>query len=112
TATPQTEDRERTTATFYATELLGQDSTVVRTGSTPDRVPDALTPQSGEPSEELTPTTVGEDENPFQIYEISLTEEQAAQEQLHVAWTGSGDARTVSAHVYDHDAEAWRLKDS
>ncbi|MEE6281715.1 metallophosphoesterase [Georgenia sp. MJ170] len=114
TATPRTEDLERTTATFYADELLDLDAggTVVRTGTTTDRLPDALTPQSGEVTDELSPTTVGEDENPFQIYEIPVPDDQAAEGQLHLSWRGTADDRPVSAYVYDHDANTWLLKDS
>jgi predicted phosphodiesterase len=113
-ATPRTKDRERVEATFYAgpTIPLDDSNVVVRSGSTPDRVPDALTPASGKAGDELVPTTVGEDENPFQVYEISLTGEQAAQDEFHLTWSGAGDARTVSAHVYDHAAGRWLLKGS
>lgn len=113
-ATPRTEDRERVEATFYAGPTIPLDvsNVVVRSGSTPDRVPDALTPASGTVGDELLPTTMGENENPFQVYEISLTDAQAAQEEFHLTWSGTGDARTVSAHVYDHAAGRWLLKDS
>src|SRR5690606_3566032 len=80
--------------------------------ATTDRVPTALTPESGEEAGELLPTTVGEDANPFQIYEITLSEEQAVEDQFHLSWTGTGDDRRVSAWVYDHGAGTWLLKDS
>ncbi|MEV4571338.1 DUF2341 domain-containing protein [Nonomuraea sp. NPDC049419] len=113
-ATPQTKDRERVEATFHAgpTIPLTGSNVVVRTGTTPDRVPDALKPDSGTVSEQLLPTTEGTNENPYQIYEISLTAEQAAQQEFHLTWTGSGDERTISAHVYDHTAGRWILKDT
>ncbi|MEV0828496.1 DUF2341 domain-containing protein [Nonomuraea rubra] len=113
-ATPQTEDRERVEARFYAgpTIPLSGSNVVVRTGTTPDRLPDVLKPGSGTVTGQLLPTTEGTNENPFQIYEISLTGEQATQEEFHLTWTGSGDDRTVSAHVYDHTAGRWILKDS
>ncbi|WP_129783356.1 DUF2341 domain-containing protein [Promicromonospora panici] len=114
TATPRTDDRERVEATFYAgpTIELDESNVVVRAGSTPDRLPDALTPDSGTVTDGLLPTTVGENENPYQVYEVSLTGEQAAQDELHLTWTGTGDDRTVSAYVYDHAAGEWLLKDS
>ncbi|TDE29540.1 DUF2341 domain-containing protein [Nonomuraea mesophila] len=113
-ATPRTEDRERVEARFYAGPVipLDESNVVVRSGTTPDRVPDALTPASGTVSGKLLPTTVGTNENPYQIYEISLTGEQARQKEFHLTWTGSGDERTVSAHVYDHAAGRWLMKDS
>ncbi|MCT2581834.1 metallophosphoesterase [Actinophytocola gossypii] len=114
TATPRTGDREVVDATFHAHELLTLDesNTVVRTGSTTDRTPEALTPTSGETTGDLSPTTVGDDENPFQIYAVSLTGRQAEAKSFHVTWRGTGDTRTVSAWVYDHGAGRWLLKDS
>ncbi|WP_378040852.1 DUF2341 domain-containing protein [Citricoccus parietis] len=114
TVAPESDDREALETTFYsnATVPLGSDNTTVRTGSTGDRTPVELTPTSGEVSGELLPTTVGEDENPYQIYEIELTEEQAGESELHFAWAGTGDDRRVSAYVWDHAADAWTLKDT
>ncbi|PJJ63785.1 DUF2341 domain-containing protein [Compostimonas suwonensis] len=114
TATPQTESRERVETTFYADDLVSLDGSnvVVRSGSSSDRVPDALTPASGTVSGELLPTTVGSNANPYQIYEISLTPEQAAQDQFHLVWKGTADDRRVSAYVYDTEAGTWLLKDS
>ncbi|WP_308800030.1 DUF2341 domain-containing protein [Agromyces silvae] len=114
TATPRTESLERVDVEFFAEELLALDAsnTVVRSGATTDRVPTALTPQSGTVTGELFSRTAAENANPFQIYEISLTEQQAEQDRFHVVWRGSGDDRRVSAWVYDHAAGAWRLKAS
>lgn len=114
TATPRTDSLERVDAEFFATEQLTLDATntVVRTGSTGDRIPTALTPASGTVTGDLAATTTGRGANPFQIYEIELTEAQAAQERFHLVWNGSGDDRRVSAWVYDHVAAEWRLKDS
>lgn len=114
TATPRTESRERVEATFFANDLLTLDAsnTTVRSGSTTDRTPVALTPESGTVTGELLPTTVGRDANPFQIYEVQLTEEQAAQSAFHLVWNGTADDRRVSAWVYDHAGAGWLLKDS
>lgn len=114
TATPQTESLESVEARFYADDLITLDAsnTVVRGGTTTDRVPDALTPTSGAVTGQLYGTTVGADENPYQIYEISLTDDQAAQDQFHLAWKGTADDRRVSAYVYDHTADRWVLKAS
>ncbi|PYF97292.1 protein of unknown function, partial [Georgenia satyanarayanai] len=113
-ATPRTGQPEPVEVTFHANEAVAVDegNVVVRTGATEDRVPTALAPDSGEVAGELLPTTVGEDANPFQIYEITLTEEQAAEEELHLSWSGTGDDRRVSAWVFDHGAGEWLLKDS
>ncbi|GGI09160.1 DUF2341 domain-containing protein [Isoptericola cucumis] len=114
TATPRTESREAVDVSFRAgpTIPLDDQNVVVRAGTTTDRVPDALTPTSGTVTDEPTPTTVGENENPFQLYEISLTAEQADQEEHHLVWRGTGDTRQVSAYVYDHEAGSWVRKDT
>ncbi|GGD72410.1 hypothetical protein GCM10007269_14440 [Microbacterium murale] len=114
TVEPDSDDRERLSTTFHAnaTVPLTAENTTVRTGSTADRTPDALLPDSGAVTADLRPTTVGDDANPFQIYEIALTEEQAAQEQLHFAWAGTGDDRRVSAYLWDAVTSTWALEDS
>jgi len=111
---PAADDLEPLSTTFSAnaTVPLGAGNTTVRTGSTTDRTPAALTPSSGAVTDELLPTTVGADENPFQIYEVALTDEQARQEQLHFSWNGSGDDRRVSAYVWNAQTQAWALKDT
>ncbi len=90
---------------------LGSENVQVRTGAIADREPSALTPLSGTPTGELTPATVGDDENPFQIYRITLTEEQAAEDEWHFSWRGEADERTVSAWVWDTAAQEWLLKE-
>ncbi|WP_127818430.1 metallophosphoesterase [Microbacterium sp. CPCC 204701] len=114
TTTPQTESREEVEVRFYADDLdaLDASNTLVRSGTTTDRVPDALTPTSGTATGDLLTTTVGSDANPFQIYEISLTDAEAAQDEFHLVWKGTADDRRVSAYVYDHVAGAWVLKAS
>lgn len=91
---------------------LDESSVTVRTGTTPARLPERLKPDSGTVSQELFPTTVGQGENPFQIYEIALSEEQAAQEEFCFVWSGRGDHRQVSGYLYDHAVGTWLLKDT
>ncbi|MDR1427012.1 MAG: DUF2341 domain-containing protein, partial [Bifidobacteriaceae bacterium] len=112
-ATPDTQDREPVAVRFYATPALelGPDNLAVGTGSTAARTPAGLTPGSGTLSDSGLPTTVGEGSNPYQIYRIALTPEQVALGEYQVAWTGTGDARRVSAWVWDNGASQWRLKD-
>ncbi|WP_244931177.1 metallophosphoesterase [Nocardioides sp. W7] len=112
--TPRTDLAETVEAQYYANEsvALGAQNLQVRTGETADRVPTALTPLSGTPGSELTPTTVGDDKNPFQIYRITLTEEQVAEDEWHFSWRGRADTRTVSAWVWDTVAQRWVLKES
>ena len=114
TVAPDSDDREKLSTTFNAnaTVPLNSANTTVRTGSITDRTPDALLPDSGTGSSDLLPTTVGDDANPFQIYEITLTEEQAAQDELHFSWTGTGDDRRVSAYLWDAAASSWELEDT
>lgn len=111
---PRSDDREQLTTTFFANASvpITAENTLVRTGSSTDRTPDALTPASGAVTADLRATTVGENANPFQVYTITLTEEQAAQEELHFGWTGTGDDRRVSAYVWDAAASVWTLSDT
>ncbi|WP_162893344.1 DUF2341 domain-containing protein [Microbacterium halotolerans] len=111
TVSPDSDDREQLTTTLFAnaTVPLTAENTVVRTGTSTDRTPEAITPDSGTATASLLPTTVGDDANPYQIYTITLTEEQAVQDQLHFAWKGRGDQRRVSAHIWDATASAWTL---
>lgn len=111
---PQARDRERVQAQFWANTSvpLDQDNTVVRTGTTTDRVPTALRPTSGRVSAEPLPTTVGEDENPFQIHTVTLTPEQAARGEWHMSWRGTGDTRRVSAWWWHPEREEWVLAES
>ncbi|WP_210649044.1 metallophosphoesterase [Nocardioides sp. SYSU D00065] len=111
---PRTDVAEKVEARFYANSsvALGSDNVTVRTGSTTDRVPSSLTPASGVASDALTPTTVGDDRNPYQIYRVRLTPEQTAEPEQHFSWRGTGGDRTVSAWVWDTTTSAWVLKDS
>ena len=43
---------------------------------------------------------------PYQIYRISLTEEQAAAGAYHIGWYGTS-GRQIHAYAYDQDASAW-----
>lgn len=114
TATPRSKTREKAEATFYADDLVTLDAsnTVVREGTTTDRTPAALTPGSGRVTGELLSTTVGQDANPYQIYEVKLSEDEAQLDRFHLVWRGTGDDRRVSAYVYDHLGSGWVLKDT
>jgi uncharacterized repeat protein (TIGR02543 family) len=112
--TPQSGLPERVSAQYYANESVALDSSnvQVRTGVSSAREPSALTPSSGSATSELTPSSVGEDTNPFQIYRLALTEEQAAEGEWHFSWRGRADTRTVSAWVWDTAAQEWLLKEA
>jgi hypothetical protein len=105
--------QDSVTAELFVAETaeLSPANLTVRSGYSADRVPTALTPTSGEVTDDLTPETIAADENPFQIYEIALTPEQIAQDRFQFAWNGTGGDRRVSAWVWDHLAGSWLLKD-
>ncbi len=110
---PQTDVPEKVSAQYYVNESVALDGNVsVATGETAAREPSELTPYSGKVTDELTPTVVGEDKNPYQVYRITLTEEQAAEGEWHFSWRGKADKRTVSAWVWDNNASKWVLKES
>lgn len=112
--TPRTGDLEEVEARFFVSQRIDLTSAnvEVRVGHSMERVPDGLTPGSGQVSATLLPTTVGDNANPFQIYAISLTPAQAARDQYHLTWRGTADKRRVSAWVWDNEANRWLLKAS
>lgn len=119
TSTPHTDYPEELSTTFHAdaTVPLNADTTVVREGSSPDRTPEEILPDSGEVAgaSATEQRTAASGENPYQIHEISLSTDQAEQARadgLHFSWEGSGDDRQVSAHLWDHEAEEWVLEDT
>jgi hypothetical protein len=105
---------ERATVDISAADRieLTAKNVLVRTGTTNARVPHDLTPGSGEISTTLLPTTVGDNANPYQMYEIALTSAQAARSRYHLTWRGAGDKRRVSAWVWNGKTSKWLLKDS
>jgi uncharacterized repeat protein (TIGR02543 family) len=111
--TPRTDLPETVEAQYYANDSVALDAgnLQVRSGTTTARVPTALTPTSGTPSGELTPSTLGDGENPYQVYRITLTEEQADDGEWHFSWRGRADRRTVSAWVWDTVGQRWLLKE-
>ena len=93
---------------------LNENNTVVRQGSTEDALPTQITPQSGTVVEDFasgTVETVGENKNPYQIYTITLDEQQQQGSEFDLTWTGSS-TRQVSAFVYDYAQSEWKLLDS
>lgn len=109
-------DLERATFDISAADRieLTAKNVVVRTGTTSARVPHDLTPGSGEASTTptLQPTTVGDNANPYQIFEITLTAAQAARSRYHLAWRGAAGTRRVSAWVWNSKTSKWVLKDT
>lgn len=108
TAKADADDREKLTARFYQNALvdLNEDNTVLYEGTTADALPDALRPGDGVRREGLTGVTAGADLNPYQIYEITLTPEQAAASQFHLVWKGSTE-RLITTYVFDNSRDGW-----
>ena len=100
---------EEVSVQFYQNKSieLNDQNTVVRYGTTDELLPYGIAPTDGEPSDSLFGTVTGEGENPYQIYEITLTEEQMQEESFHLVWNGTAE-REVTAFVYDTAENGWR----
>lgn len=103
-------EEEITNVDFYQQTAitLNKENTIVRQGSSLASLPAAIVPTSGTESENFTPITTGDDANPYQIYTITLNEEQQAAKSFHLIWKGSSD-RQVGAYVYDYSQYQWTL---
>ena len=112
-ATIEQADDESVSVQFYQQQniQLTEENTVVRQGSTTAKLPLALKPDAGTVTQELYPETVGDNETPYQIYQITLTEEQQQAQNFHLEWTGSS-SRQVGAYVYNTQKDQWILLDS
>ena len=87
---------------------LSAENTKVAQGSTSDKTPDAVDPASltyAELSDTLT-TTVTDGTNPYQIYRVSLTEEQRAYGAWRFFWEGQS-SRQIHAYAYDLVQRQW-----
>ncbi len=103
-------EQESVNVDFYqqGTITLNSDNTVVRQGTSAASLPTALSPTSGTETNTLTPVTTGDNAVPYQIYTITLNDEQQAAESFHLTWKGSAN-REVGAYVYDHSQFGWTL---
>ncbi len=109
TAELTSETNEEVSVQFYQNQAiaLNDDNTVVRYGTTQESLPEGIAPTDGDQSASLFGTAAGEGENPYQIYEITLTEEQQQAESFHLVWNGTAE-RKVTAYVYDTAEDGWR----
>ncbi len=100
---------EEVSVQFYQNQAiaLSDQNTVVRYGTTDERLPDSIAPTDGEQSDSLFGTATGEGENPYQIYEITLTEAQKQAKNFHLVWNGSAE-REVTAYVYNTSVNGWQ----
>lgn len=109
-ATVNQADQETTSVQFFNRDTISitSENTVVRTGSTSASLPLGIAPDSGVVSQDTTPETVGENQTPYQIYEISLTDEQQKAENFQLQWKGTAE-REVGAYVYNYQNYQWEL---
>ncbi len=100
---------EEVSVQFYQNQAIGlsDQNTVVRYGTTADRLPDRIKPTDGKQSGTLFGTTSGQGENPYQIYEITLTEQQQRAKNFHLVWNGFAE-REVTAYVYNTAENSWK----
>lgn len=109
TVTVKTDDLEKLSAQFYQNELvsLTNENTVLYEGTTTNSLPDEIRPGDGNKSDDLFTSTVGNDVTPYQIYEITLTQEQAKSSKFHMVWNGNTE-REVTAYVFDYEQDGWK----
>ena len=110
---------EATEVNFYQAKSipLTAENTVVYSGVTSETLADGLTIADADTKEAIIPgekTTVGNGKTPYQIYEVTLSEEEKAQNRIDVTWTGNtgGHQRDVTAYFYDHTSNKWVKADS
>lgn len=108
TAHVETDSAEKLTAQFYQNAVipLSDANAVLYAGTTTATLPDDLKPGDGVKQDSLYTATTGADVNPYQIYEITLTEEQQAASKFGFTWKGSTQ-RQVTSYVYNYDKEEW-----
>ena len=112
TVQPAEEETDTLQVEFYQAEsapLTGETLRVCE-GSTSDAVPGSgIDPRRMEfvPADSVQRTTTGEGgENPYQIYEVTLTLDQLSAGTYHFSWQGQSD-RQVHAYAYNFDTGAW-----
>ena len=96
---------------------LNPENTVVYSGETSDMLPDAVSKDTAETSEVFSfepKTTTGIGKTPFQIYEISLTDEEQNMDYLDFSWTGNtaGHERNITIYFYNNTKSKWEMADS
>lgn len=110
-AEPDESADETLTTDFYLSEGidLSEANMEVASGSVTGNTPEAINPMECEYTAQKlanTTTTTEDGSKPYQIYRISLTEEQAAAGAYHIGWYGTS-GRQIHAYAYDQDASAW-----
>ncbi|MDR2698562.1 MAG: metallophosphoesterase, partial [Candidatus Methanoplasma sp.] len=95
------------------TLTLTKENTKIYSGETTSELPDDLTANGSNDQSEynaaLGKTTLGQGNNPYQIFEITLSDEEQIMDQFNILWTGNtGDQqREVTIFVYNHTQNEW-----
>ncbi len=87
---------------------LSAENTRVATGATEGKTPEGVDPTAagyGEFTDSLT-TTVEDGTNPYQIFKVTLTDEEAGYGAWRFAWQGNSD-RELHAYAYDATLGEW-----
>ncbi len=97
-------------AAFYVSPaiFLTLDNTKVAQGSTSDKTPNAVDPTTASYADlsATTTTTVTDGTNPYQIYRVTLTEEQLDYGTWRFYWEGAS-TRQIHAYGYDFTQKQW-----
>ena len=102
---------ETLTTDFYLSEgiELSKENLEVASGSVSENTPDTVDPMNSEyTAQDLANLTTRTEDgtNPYQIYKISLTEEQIEAGSYHIGWHGTS-SRQIHAYAYDQEQEKW-----
>ena len=111
-ATVDQNENESASVQFYSMEAIAltEENTVLREGTTSSMLPISIAPDSGTISNNIYTKTIGNDKTPYQIYQVSLTEEQQKANVFQFRWTGNaGSDREIGAYVYDYEKSTWKL---
>lgn len=111
--TPDTDDLKKVKAQLYVNEsvALTNENVKVFDGSITETTPDAINPVLVAKGQELgdltTITKVTNGQNPYQMFEITLTDQQQATDKFHLTWTGDVGGREATAYLYNSTANEW-----
>lgn len=105
-----TDVEEDLSVDFYVNELmnLSKDNVKVYEGKATEKLPDNVSLQGCTQSENMFNKTSVSGENPYQIYEITLSDEELAKSSFHVLWKGKSE-REVTTYVKNNTTDKWVL---
>lgn len=108
---PEESADETLTTDFYLGEgiELSKENMEIAEGSVSENTPETINPMACDyTAQELVNATIKTEDgtNPYQIYKISLTEEQVTAGTYHIGWHGTS-SRQIHAYAYDQDAKTW-----